>query len=121
MERIKNEYAIYKECHVHYVVIFTHLLESLSKYYMIKKPHFTSKKIVVVIILTQLSIFSHKIDNTNKQSCQRLKNHYKLKNMFLIERSYLFRWYIYPIITFIRAFYTFGSFKWNSLFFIRVK
>jgi len=57
IERIKNEYAVYKECHVHYVVIFTHLLESLSKYYMIKKPRFTIKKIVFVIILTQLSIF----------------------------------------------------------------
>lgn len=104
IDRIRKEYMIYDKDHKHYVVFFTHLLESLSKYCMITKPVFTIKKLVLVTIFSNLSILSHKIDGTYKQSRKRINDHYKIKNIFLIERSILLRWYIYPIICFILAF-----------------
>ena len=98
IERINNEYMIYKKHHNHYIVIFTHFLESLSKYFMIIKPRFTIKKLIFVVIFSRLSILSHLIDDSFKQSSKRLNDNYNLKKMFLIERSILLRWYVYPII-----------------------
>lgn len=95
---------IYEKHHKHYLVIFTHLLDSLSKYYMISKPSFTIKKLGLVFIFSNLSNLFHKIDDTYTQSRKRLVDNYTLKNMFLIERSILLKWYIYPIICFIRYF-----------------
>ena len=99
VERIENEYSIYDKHHRHPFVIYTHFIDTLLKCYIIYTiltGTFQIIKLLIVIILINLINLSHKIDDTYNEANKRLIDNYKIKNIFLIERSIFLRWFIYP-------------------------